>query len=409
MALALHRHGFENVQLLEQASEFAEIGAGVQISSNGSRVLLHYGLEHALETDACRSEGTWYRDLASDEELYQCNAGKWGEGFYGTPFYHVHRADLHRLLRDSFPSSWIRRSARVARVDADLEPLVYLDDGTSVEADVVIGADGLRSVVREAVVEPTPPHYTGFISWRTLIPAERVAHLGLKRACYDWLGPDKVVAVYWCSAGKQLNFLANVPAEDPRPESWDAIEGSQEVRRAFAGSNDTVQQILSAVENPFVTGIFDRPTPKTFVRNSVVLIGDAAHPVVPYLASGATQAMEDAHVLARMLFRTRSGQQRLDSALAEYIARRRQRVDNVQRISAQIQKLQHLRDASEVMRRNQRMKQSQLSDPNGVEMRGWLWGYDVIADTERSMDAALSTEHLENSVWTDAKTETRRI
>jgi salicylate hydroxylase len=269
-------------------------------------------------------------------------------------------------------------------------------DGSSLEADVVIGADGLRSTVREYVAPGSIPEYSGHISWRALIPAERVRDLDLKSGTYDWIGPNRVLAVYWCSAGRQLNFLANVPADDPRQESWSTTDGTEELRRSFADAVDIVKRIIDRVENPFVTGMFDRQIPDTFYRGSVVLLGDAAHPVVPYLANGAVQAMEDAHVLARMLARASSGELALATAMAEYETRRRKRVERVQQISREMLKLSHVTDESELQQRNDRLKALQANDPDGVQLRGWTWEYDVISDTERDIQSALSGQDLKN-------------
>ncbi len=408
-ALALHKNGFDDVCVLEQAAGFAEVGAGVQISSNASRVLLHYGLGPGLEKYACKSEGNHYHDLISGEELYQCTAGKWGEEHYGAPLYHIHRADLHQILRESIPASWIRRASKVTGVrDQAGQSSVVLADGSQIQADLVIGADGLRSTVRDYVGEPATPRYSGFIGRRELIPFERVQDLGLGQACYVWSGQGKLVVVYWCAAGRLLNLHAAVPAQDPRPESWNETDGTVELRNAFSGATEIVRKLIDAVEKPFVTGIYDRPVPQRLYRNQAVLVGDAAHPVVPYLANGAAQAIEDAHVLARVLARRR-GESSLRGALAEYETRRRQRVDNVQRISAQVMKSQHVGNDADRQHRNEKLKEARKSDPHGYEMRRWIWGYDVIADTERDLqDTRAPSEKLENSIWLSQSAAERR-
>jgi salicylate hydroxylase len=399
-ALALHKNGFDDVCVLEQAAEFAEVGAGVQISSNASRVLLHYGLGPGLEKYACKSEGNYYHDLISGEALYRCTAGQWGEEHYGAPLFHIHRADLHQILRESIPASWIRRASKVIGVSDQGGPSrVVLADGSQIRADLVIGADGLRSTVRDYVVEPATPRYSGFIGRRALIPFERVQHLGLGQGCYVWSGQAKLVVVYWCAAGRLLNLHAAVPAQDPRPESWNETDGTLELRNAFSGATDIVRKLIEAVEKPFVTGIFDRPVPERLHRNQAVLVGDAAHPVVPYLANGAAQAIEDAHVLARVLTRRR-GESSVRGALTEYETRRRQRVDDVRRISAEVMKSQHVGNDADRQHRNDKLKEAGRSDPHGYEMRRWIWGYDVIAATEQDLDdTAAPIERLENSIW----------
>jgi salicylate hydroxylase len=398
-AVALKQLGLTDVTVLEQAEEFREVGAAVQVSNNGTRVLTHYGLGDALAEHGCLSEGELYLDLETDEEIYLCRAGQWGAEYYGVPYYQILRTTLHQLLRESIPADWVKRSARVAAVrSVDECPVVELEDGTELGADLVIGADGLRSTVREFVSPGTVAEYSGFISWRTLIPMDRIRDLEFHQTCYDWIGPDRVVAVYQ-SSPDLLNFLANVPVEDPRPESWSNTDGAEELRKALAHASPTIQRLIDEVDNLFVTGLFDRPVLDTFSRDSVVLMGDAAHPFLPYLASGATQAMEDAHVLATMLARAEAGEQPLGSALQEYEMRRRLRVDKVQRISREMLRLSHVTQRADLEKRNDRLKAAQLEDPNGGDMRGWIWGYDVIADTERDLESALSLQALENSIW----------
>ncbi len=379
--------------VLEQAGSIQAIGAGVQLAANATRVLRHYGLMPQLEQVGVRSLGTWYKDLRTDEMLHRSEAGDWGEATYGAPYMFVHRKDLQAMLLQALPPGWVRTGAQVQRVqDEGGHASVALADGTRLTADLVIGADGLNSRTREAVVPGIAPEFSGVVTWRALIAAQklRAAGIELEAACHDWMGPDRIVAVYWCAGGRLLNLLAAIPAAEPTPESWTTSDASGLLERSFADAHPRVKAILDCIDTPFVTGIFDRPPLQTFHRGRIVLLGDAAHPFVPYLSNGAAQAIEDGHVLATVLTRAERGELPLQDALAEYEQRRRARVNAVHRLSRESLHTHHLADAAAIEQRNARYRNAQNADPKGSRLREWLWGYDVIADTARPLDAGIA-------------------
>jgi tetratricopeptide (TPR) repeat protein len=184
------------------------------------------------------------------------------------------------------------------------------------------------------------------------------------------------------------DLLAAVPAAEPAPESWATSDASGLLQESFADAHPKVRALLGAAASPFVTGIFDRPVLDTFHKGRVVLLGDAAHPFVPYLSNGAAQAIEDAHVMATVLARAGAGAMSIDEAIPEYEQRRRARVDTVQRMSRESLRTHHLADPASIAERNERYRRAQQSDPQGATLRMWLWGYDVIADADRPLQAA---------------------
>jgi len=393
VAVALHRQGHRDVCVLEQAPSIHAVGAGVQLAANATRVLRHYGMMPALEQVGVRSLGTWYKDLRTDEMLHQSMAGEWGEATYGAPNMFVHRKDLQAMLLDALPTGWLRTGAHVQQVrDEGSQAEVLLADGTRLAADLVIGADGLNSRTRDGVVPGIAPEFSGVVTWRALIPAERLraAGIALEAACHDWMGPDRIVAVYWCAGGQLLNLLAAIPAAEPTAESWSTSDASGLLARSFADAHPRVKAILDCIDTPFVTGIFDRPPLERFHRGRVVLLGDAAHPFVPYLSNGAAQAIEDSHVLATVLTRAAAGELPLQEALAEYEQRRRARVDAVHRMSRESLQTHHLADAAAIEQRNARYRNAQRADPKGATLREWLWGYDVISDTAVPLQAGMA-------------------
>ena len=390
-ACALSRQGLRDVTVLEQAGTLAPIGAGVQLAANAVRVLRHHGFMEKLDQIGVRGIGTWYKDLRTDELLHKSETGAFGEAHYGAPYIFAHRADLQQMLLDALPAGCLRTGASVVLIENTASgAAVELASGERLEADIVIGADGLNSRVRDFVTPRVAPDFSGVVTWRALIPREKVEALGLslEPACHDWMGPDRIVAVYWCAGGRLLNLLAAVPAAEPAPESWATSDASGLLQESFADAHPKVRALLGAAASPFVTGIFDRPVLDTFHKGRVVLLGDAAHPFVPYLSNGAAQAIEDAHVMATVLARADAGAMSIDEAIPEYEQRRRARVDTVQRMSRESLRTHHLADPASIAERNERYRRAQQSDPQGATLRMWLWGYDVIADADRPLQAA---------------------
>jgi 2-polyprenyl-6-methoxyphenol hydroxylase-like FAD-dependent oxidoreductase len=384
-ALCLERQGFDDIVLLEQASAFAEIGAGIQCSNNGARLLRHLGLEEQMRARATVSRGNYYHDIESGELILQTEAGDWGERTYGAPFFHIHRAHLLEILHNAISRTRLRLGTAVASVEQDKQTAtITTGSGERIEADVVIGADGIHSTLRGQLFGKQDPDFSGYLCWRALIPASRLRGVDVPHSCTAWWGPDRSGVVFWVNSGSHMNFVGTVPSGEVRAEAWESRGDVEDLRKSYAGASEPLATIVEAIDAPFITGIFTRPVLPEWSVGRVGLLGDAAHPIWPFLANGATQAIEDAYVLSRCL--ARGSAETVADSLREFQARRRGRVADIARVSQEMATVYHLSDPAAIDRRNQQMRERAKTDPHGLWLRGWLWGYDVIAAADAPLD-----------------------
>lgn len=384
-AVALERQGFDDIVLLEQAPELSEIGAGIQVSNNGARLLRHLGLEEAVRETACVSRGNYYYGIEDGELILETVAGEWGEQRYGAPFFHIHRAALLEVLRSHTRSTQIRLGTRLSRVEESADNVtVHLDDGTSLEADLLIAADGIHSTVRSQLFGQQDPEFSGYLCWRALIPADRLQGVDVPHSCTAWWGPDRSAVVFWVDGGSTMNFIGTVPSTEVRSESWNTRGKVSDLLESYQGACEPLASIVDAIEEPFITGIYTRPVLPSWHTDRIVLLGDACHPIWPFLANGATQAMEDAYVLSRCL--SRLGEGDLGQALAEFQARRLPRVRDVARVSQEMAVTYHMEEPEQIDQRNASMRERAVTDPHGEWLRGWLWGYDVVSEADKPLD-----------------------
>lgn len=380
-AVSLERQGFDDIVLLEQAPQFSEIGAGIQLSNNGARLLRHLGLETKIRETACISRGNYYFDIESADLILETVAGEWGEQQYGAPFFHIHRAALLEVLQDSLHATKVHLDSRVSSVTESADDVtVHLADGQQFTGDLLVAADGIHSTVRSQLFGQQDPEFSGYLCWRALIPAERLGGVDVPPSCTAWWGAERSAVVFWVNGGRAMNFIGTVPSNEIKAESWDAPGRVSDLRSSYAGACEPLASIVDAISEPFITGIYTRPVLTSWHTDRIVLLGDACHPIWPFLANGATQALEDGYVLARCL--TRAAVTGLPGALADYQARRMPRVRDVARLSQEMAVTYHLKDPAAVEARNDSMRQRAVSDPHGQWLRGWLWGYDVVTEAD---------------------------
>jgi salicylate hydroxylase len=327
-ALALLRRGIE-VEVYEQAPQLGEIGAGVQVSANGTRVLHALGLEQGLADWAVRPHAKEIRHWKSGRTWKLFDLGVVSEQRYGAPYIFIHRGDLHRLLveavRASAPRA-IRLQARCVGVEQDAGGVtLLLADGRRVRGRLLIGADGVHSSVRESVFGAGRPEFTGCMAWRGVIPAERLPG-GMPLAGTNWIGPGRHVVHYPLRRGELLNFVGVVERGDWQIESWTAQGTQGECRADFTGWHPDVQALIEAIETPFKWALMARSAMTRWSEGRVTLIGDACHAALPFLAQGAAMAIEDAFVLAAALAAHGEDQA---TALARYEAARIPRTTRV--------------------------------------------------------------------------------
>ncbi|MFF0371242.1 FAD-dependent monooxygenase [Micromonospora sp. NPDC005087] len=390
-AVCLERQGFDDIVLLEQAPEFKEIGAGIQVSNNGARLLRHLGLEDELRARGVVSRGNYYYDIEDGELILETRAGEWGEKTYGAPFFHIHRHHLLDILHRAVSRTRLRLGTAVTGVEQD-DRVVRLTTtaGDVVEADVVIGADGIRSTLRAELFDAGQPDASGYVCWRALIPRERLEGVDVPPSCTAWWGPDRSGVVFWVNGGTHMNFVGTVPSGEVRSEAWESRGDIEDLRRSYAGAIEPLATIVNAIDTPFITGIFTRPLLEQWTVGRIGLLGDAAHPIWPFLANGATQALEDAYVLSRCL--ARGSVDTVAESLREFQQRRWGRVAEVARVSREMATTYHLSDPAAIARRNEQMRERAKTDPYGLWLRGWLWGYDVVSAADAPIDRTAAAE-----------------
>jgi salicylate hydroxylase len=368
--LTLRRAGHEAV-CFERAGELGEVGAGIQIGPNASRLLHRLGLSEALAAVAVEPARLQFRRWNSGALIKELVTGPEVTATYGAPHYTLHRADLHRVLADTIADGVVRPGLDCVGADQDDDGVnLRFADGTSHRADVVIGADGLGSQLRR-LVSAGVPRFSGKAAWRVLVPAEAVPDLAEPPTLRMWLGPGKHAVSYPVSAGRLLNLAAALPATIADTESWTREGPADELAAALDGWDPELQSIVAAAKTTLRLPLFDRPPLERPGAGRVTLLGDAAHPMLPFFAQGAAQAIEDAWVLARVL--RNATRATAPDALRRYERARHARTATVQRRSVRNGNLFQLPDGLRQRARDVALRRFTLTRFT------WLYGYD--ADT----------------------------
>ncbi|WP_345575311.1 FAD-dependent monooxygenase [Nonomuraea rosea] len=368
-AAALRRAGVD-VHVYEQAPRLFEVGAGVQLAPNATRLLHRLGLGDRLRAVAVAPQAIEMRRWDDGTLLQRTPLGDLCLLRFGAPYYTVHRADLHRSLLSLVPRERVHLAARCDAVtqSADAARLT-MGDGTTVVADLVVGADGIHSVAREHLASDRP-QYSGQTIYRGLVPAERVPYLLAEPRVQLWYGPDQHCVCYPVSSGRQVSFGATVTAPDWREESWSARGSVRDLAPVYTGWHEDVTRLIDAAETVSRWALHDRESLDRFGSGRVAVIGDAAHPMLPFRAQGANQAIEDAVALARCLLE--EGADGLGAALRRYSRIRLSRTSRIQRESRDSVRSFHLADGDAQRRRDTAARTS-----SGLDRHQWLFGYDA--------------------------------
>jgi 2-polyprenyl-6-methoxyphenol hydroxylase-like FAD-dependent oxidoreductase len=376
-ALALRQRGIEAV-LFEQAKAFTQVGAGIQLSANATRVLRTLGLADALARVAVYPEGRDYRAWDDGDRLYWTPLGERAEAHFGAPYYHAHRADLLDVLLAGLGETGFRLDAHVGRFEQDAYGVTLtLADGSTATGDVLVGADGIHSTVRAQLFGRESPRYTGNVAWRGLVPAERVAHLHLDRVTSVWMGPNRSIVQYYVSAGRTFNWIGISRSEQPARESWLAEGRIEDALAEYTGWHDTIRTIIAATPRVLRQALYDREPLPDWRVGRVVLLGDAAHPMMPFYAQGAAQSIEDAYVLAGCLA---ASPQDPVGALERYVRLRQPRTAWMQELSRQEEELYQMTDAAAIADRNARMRANRIPEAAAFPPeQERLYGYDAEA------------------------------
>ncbi|MFF7640087.1 FAD-dependent monooxygenase [Streptomyces canus] len=367
----------------EQASVLTEVGAGLVAAPNVVRLLRRLDVMEPFLRRAVVLERAWeFRRWADGSVLSVEKLTGVCERLYGERTYVLHRADLLDTLRSAVPGEWIRLGARCTSVDeTDGDGVVLrFADGTLVEADVVIGADGMHSVVRGALTEPAPPEHSGLCAFRALVPASAAPEFARRPAHTIWLGPGRHFVHYPIAGGEAVNVVAVAPAGDHTRESWSATASPEEFGAEFADWDPRVRALIAAGGTPGRWALLDRAPLRRWSRGGITLLGDAAHPMFPFFAQGAAQAVEDAAVLARCLADSPDDPR---AALRRYESARLARTTRLQHLSHARRDVNHLPDGPE-----QRARDAALADSDPLVGNGWIYGYDAEKALAQSRSAS---------------------
>jgi len=371
-ASCLMKAGHE-VEVYEQAPVLGEVGAGIQISANAMHVLRSLGLEGAVNRVGVRPGAYVFRLHDTGEVIQQFSLSEEHERLHGAPYTQLHRADLHEILAAKareFRHDVVRLNRRaIGFTESDRDVELKFEDGSSVHGDLLIGADGLKSVVRRQIVGETPATYTGDAAWRLTVPTDRLPRNFLEPVMSVFMGPGGHAVCYYVRGGALLNFVGIVEKDDVSEESWTVKMPWEMLKADYFGWHSTIQTILDAADRDqcYRWSLHNRPPIGNWSTRRATLLGDAAHPTLPYLAQGAAMAMEDGAVLARAL----AASQTISDALALYQGNRAERTARIVTQSSENRRLFHLRTPEE-------MREAFARRDEGAERNKWLYSYNPL-------------------------------
>ncbi len=347
-ALCLQQAG-HSVQVFEQSEAFAEAGAGLQCGANAVRVLQHLGLFDAAAPYAVQPERVEFRDFQSGQVLSQMNLGAAYQARYGAPYWHLHRADLHGVLEQALRiraphaihlNAQFVDYAELPNDAAGDAVVVRLADGREFSGDLLIGADGIRSRVRQQLCGNNTPKFTGHVAWRVVVPSARLPSGWLDKIVANYVGPKQHAVLYYLRKQQLANLVGVVENPAWSDDSWVCQAPWSELQADFAGWHPTVQAIVDAAreEHCFRWALYDHAPLRNWVSQRVALLGDAAHASLPFMASGAAMAIEDARILDRAI----AQQSQMADGLRVYQQSRFARTRKVQEVSAKMGTLYHI-------------------------------------------------------------------
>ncbi len=365
----LHQAGVP-VTVYEQARALREVGAGIMVPPNAARMLARLGVLGRLRERAIQLDTGWeFRRWRDGSVLSAQDLAGQAEARYGEHLYTAHRADLLDAIRSAVPDDAIRLGSRLEGFCADAAGVIlHFAGGEQARADVLIGADGIHSLVRAALTEAVPPVHSGMCAFRAVVPATAAPGFARRPAQSVWLGPGRHVVHYPVSGGELVNVVAVGPAGGYVTESWTATSTVAEFLAEYEGWDDQLTSLIGAARPPGRWALLIRQPLPRWTWGRVTLLGDAAHPMLPFLGQGAAQAFEDAAVLARCLADDGDDP---EQALERYESMRLSRASRVQRGSSTRADFNHLPDGPE-----QRDRDTELRTADPLAANAWLYSYD---------------------------------
>lgn len=374
LALTLQRAGLDFV-LLEQAPALTEVGGGIQLSPNGVRILEWFGLGDDLAGFCTQPDFHKFAVWDTGEAVLTTPLMPKAREHFGSPYYHAYRPDLIGALTRPLDTTKLRLGSQVTAVGQDGAKVWAECNGERIEGDVLIGADGIHSTVREQIFRPDAPRPSGYVTWRGVADADKVADLDIPVSAYVVMGPRLSFVSYYVAGGSLYNWIALGQSDDKKRESWSQTASKDDILSAFDGWYDMPRGVIEATETPFVTALFDREPLPSWVSGRTALMGDAAHAMLPYHAQGAVQSLEDAWVLGRCL---ELGAGDPEAALKRYESLRYERANRLVQHSRSAQDWYHLEDPADVAARNARFRATGARIQDGfTPQQTWLYAYDA--------------------------------
>ncbi len=377
-AIALRKIGLE-VSVYEQSASPDEQGAGIQLSPNASRILRALGVLDALEALSFKPRLVQFRSWKNARLIAQLPLGNTSIERHGAPYLHIHRQDLHNVLREKAmrAGAKINYAHQLVEISQN-EQAVQLQfaSGNIVHHDLVIACDGIKSTVRKQILNASAPMFTGHVAWRGLVKTANIPKGTVAPAATVWLGPHGHFVNYYVCSGDAVNYVAILENQDWNDESWAIPAQKSELLTAFGGWHKKVHLLIENSEACYKWGLFQHQPLETWTKSRVTLLGDACHAMLPYLAQGAAMAIEDAWVLSRML-----EQQEKNPVLAlpAYEKYRLARTKKMQLASAEQGDMFHLSDSRDVILRNFKLGFGSRYLPElALKKLDWIHAYDAI-------------------------------
>jgi len=363
-----------DVHVYERARTLSEVGAGIQISPNASRILHRLGLADALANLGVKPLAWHQRRWDNGRTLLRTPLAEAVEAEFGFPHYQMHRADVLNTLVRALPAERLHVGHRfTALVDHGDHVEATFENGTRFGVDAIVGADGIHSTVRHVLFGPEKPRFTGCVAYRGLVPAERLSHLDLEVTAQIWMGPGKHFVHYYVQSRRLVNFVAVIEQDTWTRESWTDPGDVAHAVAAHEGWHPQVRGILGAVDETFTWALFDRKPMAHWSVGRATLLGDACHAMLPFMAQGAAQAIEDGATLAACL--SGSGAHNVPEALRRYEALRLPRTSRVQGLSEANKTRFHLPDGPAQQARDAEMTRG--TTDWSLKAIAWLYGYDA--------------------------------
>lgn len=381
-ALCLNQAGI-NIELFEQADQFGDVGAGIQLSPNAMKVFEALGIDEDLQKVAFRPEAIEIRMGETGTRLIRTPLGDTAQARYGSPYLHIHRADLIAVLAKTvlarMPGNVRFGNSITSYVHGGPGVRATLSNGEDVTGDLLIGADGIHSKVRQSMLGHSAPKFTGNVAWRAVVPMERLGSNAPDPVVCAWMGRGKHVVTYRIRQGKLANLVAVVERDDWTKEGWSEQGRREEALADFKDWHPKVRNIIAESDTLFRWALYDRPPLQTWTDNAVALIGDAAHPMLPFMAQGAAMAIEDAWAIAAKLNKTED----IPSALQAYQSLRYRRASRVQALSRANAKTFHQSSRlGQLMNYGPMWLAGKVAPIIGLKRQDPIYSYDIVTEAK---------------------------